>query len=308
MIKVQKVIDTTKNNVKRNRWLSLATIFVTTIVLGISSFFISAALMGHQAVKYYEQRAQVIVFFKQDTPEADVLTFRDKIYDPQLITNIKYVSQEDALSIYQQDFADNPDLISTVTADSLPPSLEIQANNVDDLLKVISNINTAKETDPQIDEVMYFQDVVSNLRTLSRIINIGAVVLIAGLLLISFFLIRITIGFNINAHKDEIKIMNLVGSSESFIKTPFLFEGAFYGLVGGVLAATLIIVPWYVVVMYTHGTDFSTWLSQALSDFGLSFLKSPNLAFIPLYYLSHLLFGALLGIVSSWSAVRKYLK
>lgn len=308
MIKVQKVIDTTKNNVKRNRWLSFATVFVTTIVLGITSFFIALAIMSHQAVKYYEQRAQVIVFFKQDTPESDVLTFRDKIYDPTLISNIKYVSQEDALSIYQQDFADNPDLISTVTSDSLPPSIEIQANNVNDLMKVIDIVSKEKETNPEIDEVMYFQDVVANLRTLSKIINIGAIVLIAGLLLISFFLIRITIGFNINAHKDEIKIMNLVGSTNSFIKTPFLFEGAFYGLIGGFLAATLIIVPWYVVVAYTQGTDFSTWLNQALSDFGLSFLRTPNLTFLPLYYLTHLLFGAMLGVIGSWSAVRKYLK
>lgn len=308
MSKVKKVFDTTKNNVKRNRWLSLATIFVTTIVLGISSFFISAAILGHLAVKYYEQKAQVIVFFKQDTSEADILTFRDKIYDPALIADIKYVSQEDALSIYKTDFADNPDLISTVTADSLPSSLEIRAYNVDDLLTVINNINKQKETNPTVDEVMYFKDVVDNLKTLSRIINIGAIVLITGLLLISFFLIRITIGFNINAHKEEIKIMNLVGSSDSFIKTPFLFEGAFYGMVGGFLAATLIIVPWYILVGYTQGTDFASWLNQALSDFGLDFLKSVNITFLPLYYVVHLVFGSILGVVSSWSAVKKYLK
>lgn len=308
MSKVQKVIDTTKNNVKRNRWLSLATIFVTTIVLGISSFFISVAIIGHLAVKYYEQKAQVIVFFKQDTSEADILTLRDKIYDPALISDIQYVSQEDALAIYQKDFADNPDLISTVTADSLPPSLEIRAYNVDDLLQVITNINKEKDTNPAIDEVMYFKDVVDNLKTLSKIINIGAVVLISGLLLISFFLIRITIGFNINAHKEEIQIMNLVGSSNSFIKTPFLVEGAFYGLVGGFLAATLIIVPWYVLVGYTQGTDFASWLNQALSDFGLDFLRSVNITFLPLYYIVHLVFGSLLGVLSSWSAVKKYLK
>ncbi len=308
MSKVQKVIDTTKKNVKRNRWLSLATIFVTTIVLAISSFFISAAILSHIAVKYYEQRAQVIVFFKQDTSEAEILTLRDKIYDPKLIAEIKYVSQEDALSIYQEDFADNPDLISTVTADSLPPSLEIRAHDVDSLLQVITNINKEKDTNPNIDEVMYFKDVVDNLKTLSSIINIGAIILITGLLLISFFLIKITIEFNINAHKEEIQIMNLVGSSDSFIKTPFLFEGAFYGLVGGFLAATLIIVPWYIVVIYTQGTDFASWLNQALSDFGLDFLRTFNLAFLPIYYIIHLVFGGLLGVVSSWSAVRKYLK
>jgi len=308
MSKTAKVFDTTKKNVKRNKWLSFATIFVTTVVLAIASFFISVAILSRVAIKYYEQRAQVIVFFKQSTSEADILTFRDKIYDSSLISNITYVSQDDALTIYKQDFADNPDLISTVTADSLPPSLEIRAYSVDDLLQVITKINTQKETNPEIDEVMYFKDVVDNLKTLSRIINIGAIVLSTALLLISFFLIRITIGFNINAHKEEIQIMHLVGGSNSFIKTPFILEGAFYGIIGGFLAATLIIAPWYAMVIYTHGTDFSTWLIQALSDFKLGFLQSFNIVFLLLYYIAHIFFGGLLGVISSMSAVRKYLK
>ena len=308
MTKTSKVIDTTKKNVKRNRWLSFATIFVSTIVLAITSFFVSVAILGRVAVKYYEQRAQVIIFFKQETPEADILSLRDKIYDPTLIADIQYLSQEDALAIYKEDFADNPDLISTVTADSLPPSLEIRAYDIDGLLQIISNVNTEKETNPNIDEIMYFKDVEDNLKTLSRIINIGAIVLISGLLIISFFLIRITIGFNINAHKEEIQIMNLVGSTDSFIKTPFILEGAFYGLVGGLLAATIIIVPWYTVVLYTQGTGFATWLNQMLADFNLSFLKTFNIAFVLIYYLIHLVFGAFLGVVSSFSAVKRYLK
>ena len=159
MTKTSKVIDTTKKNVKRNRWLSFATIFVSTIVLAITSFFVSVAILGRVAVKYYEQRAQVIVFFKQETPEADILSFRDKIYDPTLIADIQYLSQEDALAVYKEDFADNPDLISTVTADSLPPSLEIRAYDIDGLLQIIKNVNTEKETNPNIDEIMYFEDV-----------------------------------------------------------------------------------------------------------------------------------------------------
>ncbi len=102
-------------------------------------------------------RGQVIIFFKRDAKEADILTLRDKLFDPELIEDIKYVSQEDALLIYQDDFADNPDLISTVTADSLPPSLEIRAKSIDSLIQIIENINIEKETNAYIDEVMYLR-------------------------------------------------------------------------------------------------------------------------------------------------------
>jgi cell division transport system permease protein len=307
MAHTDKIFNTAKKNVKRNKLLSLSTIFVTTIVLAISSMFISVAIFAQRGVKYYEKRAQVIIFFKRDAPEEQIFASRDKIYDKDLIEEIIYVSQEEALLIYQKDFADSPDLLSTVTADSLPPSLEIRAKDIDSLIEVIEVINTEKETNVYIDEVLYFKDVVDNLRTLSRIISIGSIILISGLLIITFSLIRITIGFNINAHRDEIQIMHLVGSTDKFIKLPFILEGLFYGVAGGLLTATLIIVPWYAVIYYTQNTDFAFWVYQLLTDFNFDFLYSFNLAFVLVYYLVHMFVGGLLGIVSSTSAVRKYL-
>jgi cell division transport system permease protein len=293
---------------KKNRWFTISTIFVTAIVFTISSFFISLAIIGKRAVNYYEQKAQVIVFFDKETPEEEIFSVRDKLNSLDTIEEISYLSQEDALIIYKEDFADNPDLISTITADALPPSLEVRAVSIDALIEVIETINNERDTNAYIDDVMYFQDVVDNIKTLSGIINIGAAVIISALLIITFFLIRVTIGLNIKLHQDEIRIMHLVGGTESFIKTPFLIEGALYGVIGGFLASSLILIPWYLIVYYSQNADFWYWISQLLKDFNLQFLNQLNILFILVHYLIHVLTGAILGIVSSYSAVAKYLK
>ncbi|MBP6976183.1 permease-like cell division protein FtsX, partial [Candidatus Dojkabacteria bacterium] len=164
-----RVLSVTKKNIKRNKWLTVSTILVASIVFTLSSIFISASILTKRVVEYYEQRAQVIVFFKKGTTEEDIFKFKELVNDTKLVEEITYVSQEQALEIYKEDFKDNPDLISTVTADSLPASLEIRAKDIDSLLLTIENINTVKETDPNVDEVMYFKDVVDNMRTLSKI-------------------------------------------------------------------------------------------------------------------------------------------
>ncbi len=303
-----KIISYTKNNIKRNKWLSVSTILVTSIVIAISSLFISAAIIAKKGVQYYEKKAQVIVFFKKDTEESYIMLFRDKIYDENLVESIDYISQEKALEIYKNDFADNPDLLSTVTADSLPPSLEIRAKSVEALLQIIEKINAEKQTNPAIDEVMYFEDVVDNLKSLSKIINISSIVLIVALVIVTFFLIRITIGLNINSHKEEIRIMNLVGGSNSFIKLPFILEGLFYGIAGGVIGASLLIIPWYILMYYTQGTDFAVFITETLKSFDLGFLMRADLLFLLIYYAIHMVVGGLIGVISSLSAVRKYLE
>ena len=307
MFSTTKLLKVTSRNVKRNKWLTISTIFVSAIVFTLSSVFISMSVLTKKAVDYYEQKAQVIVFFKKGTSEPDILTFRDSIYNAELIEQIEYVSQEQALEIYRNDFADNPDLISTVTADSLPASLEIRAKNIDSLLQIIEDINRAKETNASVDEVMYFRDVVENMRTLSRIINIGSIVLISAMIFVTISLIRVTIGFNIKLHQEEIEIMHLVGSSDKFIRTPFILEGTLYGLIGGFISSLLILVPLYIVLFYSRGTDFAYWINQIFIDFNMSYITQPTLLFILVYFLIHMLTGSLLGFLSSYSAVKKYL-
>jgi len=303
-----RVLSVTKKNIKRNKWLTVSTILVASIVFTLSSIFISASILTKKVVEYYEQRAQVIVFFKKGTSEEDILKFKERINDQEIVEEILYVSQEEALEIYREDFKDNPDLISTVTADSLPASLEIRAKDINSLLLVIENINSVKETDPNVDEVMYFKDVVDNMRTLSRLINIGSIVLITAMALVTISLIRVTIGFNIKIHQEEIEIMHLVGSSDKFIRTPFLLEGTFYGFIGGLLSSLFVLVPWYTVIAYTKGTDFSYWIDQLLIDINLPFLAEISITFILLFVLTHILVGSIFGFTSSYSAVKKYLK
>ncbi len=303
-----RVFSVTKKNIKRNKWLTLSTILVSTIVFTLSSVFVSASILIQKSTDYYEQKAQVIVFFKKATTEEEIFAFRDVINNKELVEQIEYVSQDDALEIYREDFADNPDLISTVTADSLPASLEIRAKNIDSLLQVIDNINKAKETNASVDEVMYFKDVVDNMRTLSRIVKIGSAILITAMGLVTVSLIRVTIGFNIKLHQEEIQIMHLVGSPDKFIRTPFLLEGTLYGFLGGLISSLLIIVPWYTLIGYSKGTDFSFWVEQFLLDVNLPFLAQINITFILVFVLLHLIVGSLFGFFSSLSAVRKYLR
>ena len=304
---MNRIAETTKKNIVRNKWLSVTTILVISIIFTLSTIFLSFALIIRNAVTYYEKRSQVIVFFKQETPESEIFKFRDAINDPNLVESIEYTSKEQALEIYKKDFENDPSLVDTITADTLPPSLGIRAKSIQDLEQVIKNINDEKAKNAYIDDVLYFKSVVDSIKTISNIMNYGALALIIGFIAVTFTLITVTISFNILSHKGEIEIMHLVGSTDKYIKTPFLLEGAFYGLIGSLISATVILVPWYILFYTTRSSDINFWIVQSLNDLNLGFLNGFNIFFFLIFYAIQITLGIVLGALSSYIAVIRYM-
>lgn len=302
-----RLFKATQDNITRNRWLSLSTILVISIVFTLSAFFIGLGVIGQKAITYYEKKAQVIVFFKQETPEEEIFKFRDKINDKALVENIEYISKEKALEQYKADFINDPDLVDTLSTDTLPPSLGIRAKSAQALESVVKNINSEREKNAFVDDVMYFKDVLSILKTLSSGFNIGISALIIGLAAITFTLIMIGIGFNIMAHQNEIEIMDLIGSPSQFIKVPFLLEGAFYGFLGAFIASSLILGPWYILMETTKNTDFHFWITSMLGELSLGYLGSFNFGFTLSFYGILIACGLFFGTISSYIAVLRYL-
>lgn len=301
------IIANTGKNILRNRWLSIATILVATIVFATASFFIAVSFMAQQAVRISETKAQLQIYFEVDTPESQISSVRDKLEKLNGIEEVTYITQEEALALYLDYYSDDPELIDSVSADWLPASLEVRASSLTDLEYITDQVKEEQRTNPYIEEVVYHEDVVKQLRSISNAIRYGAIGIISIFSVITLSLVFITIAFNINAHHKEIEIMHLVGSNDSYIKLPYILEGVVYTTVGSLIAAGLIIVPWYLLVGSSSDSNIKFILTQLATELDLNYLRSFDLKFVILFFGVHGIVGALVGFASSSFAVMKNL-
>ena len=94
-------------------------------------------------------------------------------------------------------------------------------------------------------EVIYGEGKVENLfgfLNWGRNVGLG---LIIALLFTAMFLISNTIRVTINARRNEIEIMKLVGATNNFVRIPFLLEGIWLGILGSLIPMTLVSVAYY---------------------------------------------------------------
>jgi cell division transport system permease protein len=295
---MNRFIDFTKRNIRRTPYQAIAAtmiMFLTFLTIIVFSLLVTGS---QRILKYYESKPQAIAFFKDNTSDADIQAIEKALNDTGRVTNINYVTKEEALKIYQERNKNDPLLLELVTAQILPASIEISTNDLSDL----GPIKAILEKEPVIGpgNVIVPEDVIQTLaKTITAIRLTGS--LVAGFLLIfSFTILLMIIGFKIRLRRNEIEIMKLLGASTWFIRAPFILEGMTYGAVGAFLAWVLT----YVVIWY-----ISPILQSKLSDLPASVITLPIPWTIMLLVLAiALLLSAVIGGLGSYAAVRRYLR
>jgi cell division transport system permease protein len=149
-----------------------------------------------------------------------------------------------------------------------------------------------------IDKINYFENRVA-IEKLSRIISsaerLGLAISLA-LVIVSIIITFNTIRLAIYISREEISVMQLVGASKNYVKGPFVVTGVLVGLISGIITALL----FFPICYWLGGTTENFFIGFNIFDYYLgNFLE---MVFIILGS------GVGIGAISSFLAVRKYLK
>lgn len=167
--------------------------------------------------------------------------------------------------------------------------------SVDDLTKAAS-IAEALRGIEGIEDVREQQEITNEVYNTTRVIKIALMIAMGILALIAVFIISNTIKLSVFAREKEIHIMKYVGATDWFIRWPFIIEGIFVGLVGGLISQ--------LSCMLLYGACRKAIAASAWFPFDLYAFSTVSGTLV----LVLLLFGALMGALGSIIAVRRHLK
>lgn len=287
-----KFFSTAWRNIRRSPYQALAAILIMMLTFLVVSFFVFILVGSSKIVSYFESKPQVTAFFKDSASQQDINSLGNAFSQSGKVASIKFVSKQQALEIYKQQNKNDPLLLDLVTADVLPASFEISTVRIEDLGEISNTLSKSAI----VSEVIYQKDVVAALISWTSAIRKLGFALVILLSLVSIFIMVTIIGIKISHKKEDIEIMKLIGATSWYIRWPFIIEGVFYAVVGAV-------VGWF---LSTATLLYST-------PFLESFLKGIPILPVQLIDLALLLalelsFAVLLGVISSFLAVFRYLK
>lgn len=272
-----KHLSTALTNIRRSPYQTLAVLILVTITFFVGYVF-SLFLYGtEQILKHFERTPQVTAFFKIEAPETAVQQLETTMKEKSYVSSINVISKKRALEIFQQDNEKDPLLLELVTADILPASIEVSSKDAESLPEIRKDL----EADPNIDEVVYQEDVIKQLQEWTKSIRAIGVVSIVVLSLTSLLWITIITSLKVVNRRRTIQIMRVIGASKWYVRAPFIYEGIIYGILGSLLGWSSM----YLALLYA-----TPWLKE--------FIGTISLFPLPLqFYAMQAGIGTLVGVV-----------
>ncbi len=275
----------------RNAVMSIAaTATMVLMLLLLAGFWIiqTGLLAGLQ---FTEQKVEVVAYLQTNATENQTEALQAKLREMPEVAAVAYVSRDAALERFRVSMQaqGREDLTRYLDANPLYASLEVKL--VDP--SRVRIVGDALRADPSVRNVINIEDLVERVLTVTNLLRTAGTVLLVIVGVIALFIIINTIRLAVLARAEEIEVMRLVGASDAFIRWPFVFEGAFVGLLASL--ATLAILA---------------TVANPLSAFMADFFRVLPLQFGSLTRdLVALVMGAGigLGILGSWLSVRTYL-
>ncbi len=277
------------NNNKLNTLLICLAIGVT---LALPSVLYSVLHSLNGLASHVKTESQISVFLASDNNEDAIGHIKAALEKNEAIKSFKFVNKEDALAKLQAAEANN-EVLNSLEINPLPDAFFIEPSQLDadSLARLQQDLRQLQG----VAEVLVDGAWMKRLNYLALLGKQAMLIMTSLLALLLLAVIGNTIRMQILTQQAEIDLSRLIGATKSFIRRPFLYAGALYGLFGGVLALLITFA-----VIYLFNRAIAPIAAEYESSFLLNYPSTSSWMVICMTSL-------LLGVTSAYFAASKSL-
>jgi len=273
-----------------HRLLAVATIgtVATVLILGGAFLLVITNLSG--LLDRWGQDVQVSCYLRDDVADETLFAVKAEIEAMPEVISVAYVSRAEALERFG-DAVDGMDrILADLDTNPLPASLEVRLRPEFQEPSVVAEV-ASRLSRPEFEDMDWSQEWVERFHTFLGLLRLSALVMGALLLAAAMFLVNTTIRLAIHARRDELEVIQFVGGTRWFARTPFLVEGVALGGAGAAVA--LAVLP----LLYRYA------FVQLQDSLGM-LLTSGTIRFLPPQTLLALLgAGLAVGFIGAFTSV-----
>jgi len=267
----------------------VTTVISITLVLFLMGLFGLIMLHAGMLSDYVRENIGFSIMIREGVKEAGILQLKKTLDAKSYVKSSEYIPSEKAAEKLKTELGE--DFVGFLGYNPLLPTIDLRIRAPWANRDSLGRIEKQLLANPEVKEVFYQKSLVDAINSNIEKISFVLLGFSAILLFIAIVLINNTIRLSVYSKRFIIRSMQLVGATESFIRRPFLVRSILNGFISTLLALAMLLLLVYLAVEQ---------LPELLE------LQDPVMLGALVVFL--FLLGAFISWISTWFAVRKYLR
>ena len=270
-----------------------AVLAITAMMLILGLFFVSFVNVNSFAKSIGKDYNVIQIYMKEGSTQEVTEAAGAALKAIKGVEKVEFVNKEEALATLKERWGDNGYLLENLPENPLPDSYTVHVRDKD----AANNVAASAPNIEGVDDVVYYRDTIEKLAQLSHFIEMGSIVAMAFLVIVSIIIVANTIKLTVFNREKEIGIMKYLGATNWFVRAPFMWGGIIIGVLSSVIATGLTYLI-YTKITGIIGSDITRILS-------VSVVPADQLTQILLAMF--LCLGIGIGMIGSAISIRRFL-
>ena len=278
----------------RNKGMYFTSILaITAMMLILGLFFVAFVNVNLFAASIEKDYNVIQIYLKEGNKQEVNDAVKASLEGMDGVDQVTYVSKDEALQTLKQRWGENGYLLDNLPKNPLPDSYTVYVEDKD----AANNLAEAAPSIEGVDDVVYYRDTIEKLAQISHFIELGSIIAMAFLVIVSIIIVANTIKLTVFNREKEIGIMKYLGATDWFVRAPFVWGGIIVGTISALIATGLTHVI-YTKIIDLVGTDIARIISVSMvpADY-----LTKNLLVI------FLCLGISIGVCGSIISIRRFL-
>ncbi len=238
-------LHTAIKNLWHEKWINFLTVMTVGVGLILLGTFVLITLNMDSAIKRWSKGFGIVAYLNDNLSRDEEDALNERFQKDPDIVEITYVSRTAALDELKDALGDRKSILQGFDKNPLPASFELKLRKgllapewIRQKALEIKQLN-------QVEDVQYGEKWLLSLSNMTEGMKIIAVLFGAVIFIAIAFASYSTIKILFYRRKDEIETLKLLGATRGFIRAPFLLEGFFIGLSGGIAGFLGLLAMYY---------------------------------------------------------------
>lgn len=274
--------------IRRNGLMAFASISTIALSLGVLGAFVLMALGASNFAGSQIKRFEIAVFVK-DVDKAEVDALAARIGRMEGVKSVTIRDRDKEWAAFKRQ---HPDIESAgLPLNVLPYALDVKVSDASRLPVIATKIRAMSG----VDRVNEGRETLRRVMAAAQVMRVLSAAGVVVLLITSVFIISNAIRLTLYARRREIRIMQLVGATNQFIRLPLVIEGIVFGAIGALIAWALL----------TGGSSYLVHAARKITPLVSQFssgVQSGQLA------VGMVILGSAIGAAGSLVSIRRFLR